>query len=698
MVDYNVALGVRPPEIGNPINSLVAFAKLKDLQSQSQLQDFLLEERRRRVGDLAAYSEAMRSGDPDAPKLLAAHPDAMGQAVSAINAMDAGKRAQLEYNNTVLGREAAGLVPYIDKPEFPQAVQSAVKRIVDDPRIDDRTKQLAVQFGQNPSPLVLQQVLAQTSGLDAYFKQQGTATAQRAAGMMYGGGTNAGTSPQVPTPAPQEPTGIGIQPSVPMGLTETATAARSPNERRLVATESGGRPDVVNRFGFAGLYQFGAPRLADLGVYSPGSNEKLGNWNKTVSTAPGKWSGTFNIPGFQNVRTLDDFLANPEAQQAVYDMHRTRMGQEARVNGLDRYIGQTVGGVEITPAGLENMIHLGGVEGTRRVLESGGRSNPRDANGTSVLDYARMGARAGTAPMAGGAPTAASPATGRDGRPPAAQRAQLAFAMMQNPGLGPEQRKAWEAEHKDALEEIKATRESAGIYGKTTAKEQAEADVKRQAEQPEAKKSLLGAVDGLDRLEAIASKIIADPNLKWAVGIGGVTRVIPGTPGADTDAMIETLKSQVAFGVLQAMREASKTGGALGNVSDAEGRRLESNIAALASKQSPDSFRKNLQEIVAYARAAKKRLNDAYSETYGSLQSAAQPAAPQTGATTTVPPQGPAASPVLAPAAAPVQPAQALTLEIGAVVNGFRYRGGDPNAQSSWERVTAPPVESFEAM
>jgi hypothetical protein len=162
-------------------------------------------------------------------------------------------------------------------------------------------------------------------------------------------------------------------------------------ETTLVARESGGRATTVNQFGYAGLYQFGAPRLADLGVYSPGAGEDLGNWSRQTDGAPGKWSGTFNIPGFPEVKSLQDFLASPAAQRYAYQMHQARMNVEISTYRLDRFEGQTVGGVPITREGLYAMLHLGGVRGTRRALESGGQDVARDANGTSVLDYARMG-------------------------------------------------------------------------------------------------------------------------------------------------------------------------------------------------------------------------------------------------------------------------------------------------------------------
>jgi hypothetical protein len=162
-------------------------------------------------------------------------------------------------------------------------------------------------------------------------------------------------------------------------------------DARLAQRESGGKPDTVNQFGYAGTYQFGAPRLKDLGVYTPGEGENLAGWSKTPATAPGKWTGTFNIPGFPDVKTMQDFLGSPNAQKAVYELHQQRTDQEIGNLGLGQYIGQNVGGVQITQDGLRAMVHLAGATGTQRVLQSGGQYNPPDANGTTALDYARLG-------------------------------------------------------------------------------------------------------------------------------------------------------------------------------------------------------------------------------------------------------------------------------------------------------------------
>jgi len=171
-------------------------------------------------------------------------------------------------------------------------------------------------------------------------------------------------------------------------------------EGALKKQESGGNPGKVNPLGYAGLYQFGAPRLADMGVYTPGPGESLKGWSETAANAPGKWTGTFNIPGRPDIKTLKDFLANPSAQEEAFQIHTQKMDQEIKSNGFDKYIGKEVGGTVITREGLHAMMHLGGVGGARRTLESDGKDSPKDANGTSVLSYARFGNQSGLSKVA----------------------------------------------------------------------------------------------------------------------------------------------------------------------------------------------------------------------------------------------------------------------------------------------------------
>jgi hypothetical protein len=84
----------------------------------------------------------------------------------------------------------------------------------------------------------------------------------------------------------------------------------------------------------------------------------------------------------------------------------------------------------------------------------------------------------------------------------------------------------------------------------------------------------------------------------WTAGAGSALGVIPGTPARDFTAELNTLKSNIAFGELAEMRAASKTGGALGAISEKELTLLESALGALDQGQSPGNLSAQLDKIV----------------------------------------------------------------------------------------------------
>lgn len=155
----------------------------------------------------------------------------------------------------------------------------------------------------------------------------------------------------------------------------------------------------------------------------------------------------------------------------------------------------------------------------------------------------------------------------------------------------------------------------------------AQTSVEREKDKPVALAAVQSSLSGLDRLKSEAAAIYADPQLTRITGMMSKFPNIPGSGATDVQARLETLKSQVGFAVLQAMRDASKTGGALGAVSDRENSMLQSNIAALDTTQSPEAFKAALKRIVDYADGAKDRLKTAYSNTYLGGTSAAPDAA-----------------------------------------------------------------------
>lgn len=142
----------------------------------------------------------------------------------------------------------------------------------------------------------------------------------------------------------------------------------------------------------------------------------------------------------------------------------------------------------------------------------------------------------------------------------------------------------------------------------------------KQAAFGQAQTALQSSEATLDRLKMVASRIKSDPALDRITGWTGVFPNAPGGKAANVQAQLNTLKSQVAFGVLQAMRDASKTGGALGAVSDAEGRRLENNLAALDQAQDVTAFRKAMDDIIRYVEDTKPRLRSAFQQDYSRIR------------------------------------------------------------------------------
>lgn len=67
-----------------------------------------------------------------------------------------------------------------------------------------------------------------------------------------------------------------------------------------------------------------------------------------------------------------------------------------------------------------------------------------------------------------------------------------------------------------------------------------------------------------------------------------------GTSAGNIAADLDTIKSIIGFRELQAMRDASPTGGALGQVSEMENRLLQAQLGSLLQSQTEDQFRRNL--------------------------------------------------------------------------------------------------------
>lgn len=79
--------------------------------------------------------------------------------------------------------------------------------------------------------------------------------------------------------------------------------------------------------------------------------------------------------------------------------------------------------------------------------------------------------------------------------------------------------------------------------------------------------------------------------------VGNYLSKIPGTAAHDLSTQIDTIEAAVGFDRLQAMRDASPTGGALGQVSERELALLSASLGSLKQSQSKEQFLRTLESV-----------------------------------------------------------------------------------------------------
>lgn len=159
----------------------------------------------------------------------------------------------------------------------------------------------------------------------------------------------------------------------------------------------------------------------------------------------------------------------------------------------------------------------------------------------------------------------------------------------------------------------RGAREAAEAGAKTEATERA----KLKVEQPQALLQVQSQHQDLDRLASAANEL-GKWDIRRASGALGSMPSFPGGQAAQAESLITSLKAQVSGMKLQQMRAASKTGGAVGQVTEKEWPRLENMIVALDPvKMGPALFKQKLSELVVEIGKAKASIQGAYDSQYG---------------------------------------------------------------------------------
>lgn len=124
--------------------------------------------------------------------------------------------------------------------------------------------------------------------------------------------------------------------------------------QKLIQSESSGRSDaevtIDDGRRFVGLGQFGEARLKD---YMKATGRKF---------------------------TQDQFKDDVELQEDVMKWH---------IRSIDKAISSTKGSEGFDRDGLRAVAHLGGIGGMKKFISSGGKHNPSDKFGTSLMKYYR---------------------------------------------------------------------------------------------------------------------------------------------------------------------------------------------------------------------------------------------------------------------------------------------------------------------
>lgn len=139
--------------------------------------------------------------------------------------------------------------------------------------------------------------------------------------------------------------------------------------------------------------------------------------------------------------------------------------------------------------------------------------------------------------------------------------------------------------------------------------------------QPKSQAAATTSLQGIDRLVNVAKELSDHPGLERITGKVGQFSLFDTTKEATAARGLQsTLVKQAAVNALQAMREASTTGGAVGSVTEGEWPILEQQLAALNGAQSAKDYKVALTNLQNQLTATSAKIKSAYEMTYGPLK------------------------------------------------------------------------------
>jgi hypothetical protein len=139
---------------------------------------------------------------------------------------------------------------------------------------------------------------------------------------------------------------------------------------------------------------------------------------------------------------------------------------------------------------------------------------------------------------------------------------------------------------------------------------------KREAAFPQATSVIKGFESKSDSFIKDLEKLRDHPGLSQITGL--VAGRVPAltADGRAAQALYDKVVAKGGFQALQDLRDASKTGGALGNVSNQEGKQLTASFAAIDRRQDAKDVKAAIEDAIGSVQGAKTRMREAYDSTY----------------------------------------------------------------------------------
>jgi hypothetical protein len=141
--------------------------------------------------------------------------------------------------------------------------------------------------------------------------------------------------------------------------------------------------------------------------------------------------------------------------------------------------------------------------------------------------------------------------------------------------------------------------------------------VKQQDKAEQARTNVDMALNTLSNTRDRARELLKHEGLGRITGLMGALPNVPGSKAADAEALLDQLKAMASVQMINDLRQASKTGGAVGQVTEREWGYLQNAAARLQKTQGTPAFKDAVQDYIASLDRVEKLVQEAYTRQFG---------------------------------------------------------------------------------